>query len=258
MALPSIGVSKLDDPPHPIELFRPSMDYQQFEADVMRLFLLETKARVALGNNLHLSLTFAPHSSSFDEHRQFFSETDYNRLTPSKPLPSVPRDDDTSSKPLCLLQGYFSPKRADYFIWEFGHFEQESIVKLGGSARLAKVLGVGGVGRNFFMMRLEDLEDPEAGEVPVKKLIVSFNPVGIRFSILQRLKIRFFRPFLRSMRDFVDEERVPEEVENSVVTELLDPNFLAALENCFGPLVEEGSITLIGCDSRSSPVEDLA
>jgi len=129
---------------------------------------------------------------------------------------------------------------------------------LGGSGRLAKVLGVGGVGRNFFMMRLEDFEDPEAGEVPVRKLIVSFNPVGIRFSVLQRLKIRFFRPFLKSMRDFVDEERVPEDVENSVVTELLDPNFLAALVNCFGPPVEGDSVDLFGRDSRSSLVEGLA
>ena len=258
MALPSTGVSRSDDPPHPIEQFRPSMDYQQFEADVIRPFLLETKARVALGNNLRLSLTFAPRSSSLDEYHKFFSETDYNHPTPSKPLPSVPRDDDTSSKPLCLLQGYFSPKRADYFIWEFGHFEQGSIVMLGGSGRLAKVLGVGGVGRNFFMMRLEDFEDPEAGEVPVRKLIVSFNPVGIRFSVLQRLKIRFFRPFLKSMRDFVDEERVPEDVENSVVTELLDPNFLAALVNCFGPPVEGDSVDLFGRDSRSSLVEGLA
>jgi hypothetical protein len=258
MALPSLGVSNPDDPPHPIELFRPSMDYQQFDAEVIRPFLLKTKARDTLGNNLRVSLTFAPHSSSFDEHRQFFSETDYNRFTPSKPFPPVPRADDISLKPLCLLHGYFSPKRPDYFIWEYGHFEQGSIVMLGGCGRLAKVLGVGGVGRNFFTMRLEDLEDPEVGVLSARKLIVSFNPVGIRFSILQRLKKRFFRPFLRSMRDLVDEDRVPEEVENSVVTELLDPNYLAVLESCFGALVEEASDILTGCEIGSSQVEDMA
>src|ERR1700729_2129662 len=260
MALPSLDLLKKDDSPHPFEQFRPSMDYQEvqeFQGKVIRPFCLDTKARAALGDNLRISLTFAPGSPSFDECRQFFSETDYNRPSPSKPLPPVPRADDIPSKPLSPLRGYFSPRRADYFIWESGYFEQESTATLGSSGRLAKVLGVGGVGRNFFMMRLEDLENPEAGRDPVRKLIVSFHPVGVRFSLFQRLKMCFFRPFLKSMRDYVDEGRIPDEVEDSFVVELLDPDYMAVLEDCFGALFLESSDTLIGCDSGVSQMEEI-
>lgn len=257
MALPSLDFLKKDDSPHPIELYRPSMDYQEFEATVIRPFCLGTKARAALGNNLRISLTFAPGSPSFDECRQFFSETDHNHPSPSTPLPPVPRADDIPSKPLCPLRGYFSPRRANYFIWESGYFEQGSTVTLGSSGRLAKVLGVGGVGRNFFVMRLEDLENPGAGKDPVRKMIVSFNPVGIRLSLYQRFKMHFFRPFLKSMRDFVDEGRIPDEVENPVAVELLNPDYVAVLENCFGALLTETSDTLIGCESGVFQMEEI-
>jgi hypothetical protein len=257
MSLPSLDLLKKNDSPHPIELYRPSMDYSEFEAKVIRPFCLGTKARAALGDNIRISLTFAPGSPSFDECRQFFSETDYNRPSPSKPLPPVPRADDVPSKPLCPLRGYLSPRRADYFIWESGYFEQESTVTLGSTGRLAKVLGVGGVGRNFFMMRLEDLENPGAGEDPVRKMIVSFNPVGFHLSRLQRFKMRFFKPFLKSMRDFVDEGRVPDEVENPIAVELLAPEYVAVLENCFGALFVESSDTLVGDDSGVAQVEEL-
>ncbi|KIM77595.1 hypothetical protein PILCRDRAFT_11853 [Piloderma croceum F 1598] len=150
MALPSLDPSKKDDSSHPIKLFRPSMDYQTFEAKVIRPFCLGTKAQAALGDNLCISYTFAPGLPSFDECRQTFSDMDRNHCSPSKPLPPVPLANNVSSKPLCTLHGYFSPRCADYFIWESGFFEQESAVTLGSSGRLAKVLGVGGVGRNFF------------------------------------------------------------------------------------------------------------
>src|ERR1700684_2964400 len=119
MSLPSLDLLK-NDSPHPIELYRPSMDYSEFEAKVIRPFCLSTKARAALGDNIRISLTFAPGSPSFDECCQFFSETDYNCPSPSKPLPLVPCADDVPLKPLCPLCSYFSPKHVDYFIWECG------------------------------------------------------------------------------------------------------------------------------------------
>jgi hypothetical protein len=62
MSLPSLDLLKKNDSPHPIELYRPSMDYSEFEV----------KAQAALGDNIRISLTFAPGSPSFDECRQFF------------------------------------------------------------------------------------------------------------------------------------------------------------------------------------------
>lgn len=104
------------------------------------------------------------------------------------------------------IQGYFSPKRAGYFVWESGYFKEGSLVRLGASGRIAEVFEVGGVGRNFFMMRLREVGNPWSGKVTAQGLIVSFNPINIRLSFTQRIKLRFFKPFLKSFKDFADEE----------------------------------------------------
>jgi hypothetical protein len=44
------------------------------------------------------------------------------------------------------LEEYSSQVFPDYFIWEYGHFGEGSIVLLGGSSGLVNVLGVCGVG----------------------------------------------------------------------------------------------------------------
>jgi hypothetical protein len=58
------------------------------------------------------------------------------------------------------IQGYFSPNRAGYFVWESGYFKEGSLVGLGASGRIAEVFEVGGVGRNFFMMKLREVGNP--------------------------------------------------------------------------------------------------
>jgi hypothetical protein len=104
------------------------------------------------------------------------------------------------------IQGYFSPQRAGYFVWESGFFKEGSLVRLGASGRIAEVFEVGGVGRNYFMMRLREVGNPWAGKVAAQGLIVSFNPINIHLSFAQRVKLRFFKPFLKSFKDFADEE----------------------------------------------------
>jgi hypothetical protein len=111
------------------------------------------------------------------------------------------------------IQGYFSPKRAGYFVWESGYFKKGSLVRLGASGRIAEVFEVGGVGRNFFMMKLREVGNPWAGKVTAQGLVISFNPIHIRFSFTQRIKLRFFKPFLKSLKDFADEEWVYDDME---------------------------------------------
>ena len=58
--------------------------------------------------------------------------------------------------PHYFLEGYVSLKRLDCFVWEGGFFEEGSSIILGSDARLAKVMGVVGVGQNYFMIGLKD------------------------------------------------------------------------------------------------------
>jgi hypothetical protein len=100
------------------------------------------------------------------------------------------------------------------------------------------------------MMHLEDIESPGFGEILVRGIIVSFNLVSICFSLLWHLKMHFFKPFLKLIRDFVNEGRVPDEVKSSITTELLDPDYITVLENCFRALLEERFNILIDSNSK--------
>jgi hypothetical protein len=139
---------------------------------------------------------------------QCLSRADHVSLTPCRLLLLSHTSNDTRMRTLNRIQGYFSPKRAGYFIWESGYFREGSVVELGSSGRLAEVLEVGGVGKNYYMMKLKDLESLEVGNTATRGLVVSCRPTNIRFSLAQRLKMRFFKLFLKSLRDFADEKKV--------------------------------------------------
>ena len=105
------------------------------------------------------------------------------------------------------MKGYFSTKQPNCFVWEEGYFEKGSQVIFGTSGRLGRILGVCGVGRNFFMLRVKELGGSLDGEVAVQRMVVSFPPSGdFQLSLFQRLAMRFLKPFLGSMADFVDLE----------------------------------------------------
>ena len=242
---------------HPLESFRPSMDYQHFESTVIRPYLLQVKLRNSVNVHHRTSLSFAPAPGrpSLDGLITLLSETDYNQHTPSKPLPSLPRSDVSSSR----VEGYSSPIRPDYFIWEYGHFEEGSIVLLGGSSRLVKVLGVCGVGRNYFKMRLEELGGILEGEVAIRRMIVSFSPTMFQLSFLQRFKQRVFGRFLKSMRDFSKEEGISfedqmlngDDAEEDEERGIPGPDYAQLFEELFGSLYGED-------DSDSTLVDDQA
>jgi hypothetical protein len=111
------------------------------------------------------------------------------------------------------IQGYISPKRADYFIWELGVFEEGSKVVLGDNLVLAKITGVVGVGRNFIKFGVENLGSSFRNKIPVKRMIVSIPPDVFHLTRSQRFKRSFFPWFLKSMKDFADADRIFDEVE---------------------------------------------
>jgi len=181
------------------------------------------------GKEPRVSITFAPDRPSADEFRRILAETDYHH-SPTKPLPSPPRPDVPD-----FIHGYISPIQPKYFIWEAGSFKEGSLVMLGSSTCLARVTKAQRVGRNYFLMGLENLGSVLAGEVVVQGLVVSFPPSQFQLSFLQRIKLRFFRRFLRSsFRDFVDDQQVRGEE-----GPIFDPEYLAVLEECLGDLFEE-------------------
>jgi len=109
--------------------------------------------------------------------------------------------------PHYFLEGYVSSKQLDCFVWEGGFFEEGSSVILGNNARLAKFLGVVGVGRNYFMMGLKDSGKALEGEMTLRRMVVSIAPSHFHLSLFQCFQLHFIKHFLGTMLSFMDEDR---------------------------------------------------
>jgi len=85
---------------HPLESFHSSMDYHHFETSVICPFFLQAKICDSLNSHHHTSLSFAlaPGHPSLNGLITFLANTDYNQITPSKPLPSLPQSDVSTSQ----------------------------------------------------------------------------------------------------------------------------------------------------------------
>ena len=184
------------------------MDYAHFEADIINPYIRTACACTNLLASSKLPLSFAPSRKSVSELCNILIDTDYNRSShiihvPScnfKPKMSTMIPFDRSFQ----LGGYFSPKHPDCFVWEGGIFEEGSTVFFGRGMRAGKVLGVCGVGKNYFMMGIKDLGRVSEGEVFIQRMVVSFPPTDFSISMFYRFQARFLKPFLKSMMDFVD------------------------------------------------------
>ncbi|KIM72554.1 hypothetical protein PILCRDRAFT_16019 [Piloderma croceum F 1598] len=188
------------------------VDYKIFKHHIICPSIINSRIWARLGPP-HVSISFAPDHSSSENYSQFFEDTKFTQTVPSKSYPSLPDSDDFSCKPPIHLWGYFSPKRADYFIWEYGAFKEGATVILGDDMRLAKITEAVGVGRNFIKFGVEMLESSSKDEVPVRRVIVSCLLDGFRLTHSQHFKCYFFCWFLTSMKDIVDVERVWDESE---------------------------------------------
>lgn len=192
--------SESEDQPriHPFETFRPSMDYNTFNSEVLRPYLRDARVRRSDRASSQLRLTFAPNRSSIEELLSFLEETDYNRTlhdTSSSVMDSQPPN-------ILPLDGFISGNRPDCFVWEGGFFEKGASVILGDSGRMGVVKGICGIGRNFTMRGIEEYgRSPE--EVPICRMVISACPTSAALSLAHRLASLFFSPFLGSMADFL-------------------------------------------------------
>ena len=163
---PSIPDTSKVVPPHPFETFRPSTDYSNFEANVIHPAIRAARSRAELSQALDPGhpVFSAPHPS-LEETLQFLLETDYShpghqlRLPPPLSTPKL-----SATIPLTCttsVVGYVSNKHPDCYVWQSGFFEAGSHVVLGTTYRKARIVGPDGVGRNYMMMKLE-----EVGRVP--------------------------------------------------------------------------------------------
>ena len=85
--------------------------------------------------------------------------------------------------PHYFFEGYVSSEQLDCFVWEGGFFEEGSSIILRNNARLVKVMGVVGVGRDYFMMGLKDSGRALEGEMTLWRMIVSIEPSHLTFSL---------------------------------------------------------------------------
>jgi hypothetical protein len=106
--------------------------------------------------------------------RTFLEETDYNPFI-SHSLPSAKNGSPLPDQILPLM-GYISSKQSDCFVWEAGYFKKGEKVQLGKSGCLARVLGFGGIGKNYVMMKLEELGRNLEGEASIRRMVVSARP----------------------------------------------------------------------------------
>jgi hypothetical protein len=141
-----------------------------------------TMSRTRYMDPPRVSITFASDHPSFNNNSQFFEDTEYMHTTSSKPLPSLPCSGNSVYKPINHLQGYISPKCADYFVWEYGFFREWVTVILGDDLRLAEVTRVEGVGRNFIKFGVEALGSSSKDKISLQRMIVSFPPDNFHFT----------------------------------------------------------------------------
>jgi hypothetical protein len=104
----------------------------------------------------------------------FLEETDYNRFI-SHSLLSAKNGSPLPDQILPLM-GYISSKQSDCFVWEAGYFKKGEKVQLGKSGHLTRVLGFRGIGKNYVMMKLEELGRNLEGEAPIHCMVVSARP----------------------------------------------------------------------------------
>jgi hypothetical protein len=89
---------------------------------------------------------FAPDHQSCKNLLSFFEDTQYTQKIPSPPAPPATDSSGFIYEPLNHIQGYISPKHADYFIWELGVFKESLKVILGDNLVLVRITGIVGVG----------------------------------------------------------------------------------------------------------------
>ena len=211
--LPSIPDTSKVVLPHPFETFRPSTDYSNFEANVICPAICAARSRAELSQALDpgCPVSSVPHPS-LEETLQFLLETDYNHpghklcLPPPLSTPklsvAIPLTRTTS------VVGYIRYKHPNCYVWQSGFFEAGSHVVLGTTYRKVKIVGPYRVGRNYIMMKLEEVRRVPEDWIAIQRMVVSSCPSSHFYQLsFRQCLLRFFlNRFLETFRDFADDD----------------------------------------------------
>ena len=161
---------------------------------------------------LFRSPVFSAPRPSLEETLQFLLETDYNHPGHRLRLPPPPLSTPKLSATIPLTRttsvvGYISNKQYDCYVWQSGFFEAGSHVVLGTTYRKAKIVGPDGVGRNYMMMKLEEVGKVPKDRVGIQRMVVSTRPSTQFYQLsFRQCLLRFFlNRFLGTFRDFADD-----------------------------------------------------
>ena len=199
--------------PHPFETFCPSTDYSNFEANVIHPAICVARSRAELSQAPDPgSPVFSAPCPSLEETLQFLLETDYNHPGHQLRLPSplstlklsvtIPLTSTTS------VVGYISNKHPDCYVWQSGFFEAGSHVVLHTTYRKAKIVRPDGVGRNYMMMKLEEVGRVPKDQIAIQRMVVSTHPSSQFYQLsFRQCLLRFFlNQCLGTFRDFADDD----------------------------------------------------
>jgi hypothetical protein len=123
---------------NPLETFRASMDYAEFEVQIICPYMHAMCTYDTLFSETKLPIMFSPGRPSLDELVAFLKETDYNSISFSLPIPPTPGNlvEVPHHYTPQFLMGCISRRKPDCFVWEAEFFEKGSEVILGKSGSL--------------------------------------------------------------------------------------------------------------------------
>ena len=104
--------------------------------------------------------------------------------------------------------GYMSNMHPDCNVWQSGYFEEGSHVVLGKTYRNAKIIGSYGVGKNYVMMKLEEVGRFPEDQMAIQRMVVLTCPSSLshQLSFCQCLLWFFWKHFIGTFRDFADDD----------------------------------------------------
>ena len=100
-------------------------------------------------------------------------------------VPTSTRSRSVSTIPLtCITSviGYVSNKHPNCYIWQSRYFEEGSHVVLGTMYRKVKIVGSYEVGRNYIMMRLDEVGRVSEVQIAIQRMVFLTHPSPPLFS----------------------------------------------------------------------------
>ena len=173
---PSISDTSKFVLPHPFETFCTSTNYPNYEANVIHPAIHAAHSRAELFQAPDPGRpVFSVPRPSLEETVQFFLETDYNHPGHKLHLSPLSTPKLSATIPLTRTMSvvdYISNKHPDCYVWQSGFFVVGSHVVLGTTYRKVTIVGPYRVGRNYIMMKLEEVGRVLEDRLAIQRMVV--------------------------------------------------------------------------------------